>query len=197
MPPPPSATYQRLRHYIAERMHEPYLPALDADGTARPPQPGPGAGRGPADPGKGMVGKVPTGNGITRCEKGTYALVGGEELIDTERDELQQLCRQRLDVFRERHGAEVFAHRSRNRSPISGSVKYRVLTRARGRCECCGAVCCLANPAPAGSGGGPHHSRRRSLPRSGGTRAAPTPSPTCRLSVSTDIENCTTSDTEK
>jgi predicted restriction endonuclease len=24
-------------------------------------------------------------------------------------------------------------------TPISGSVKYRVLTRARGRCECCGA----------------------------------------------------------
>jgi diadenosine tetraphosphate (Ap4A) HIT family hydrolase len=33
----------------------------------------------------------------------------------------------------------VFAHRSRHRKPISGSVKYRVLTRARGRCECCGA----------------------------------------------------------
>ncbi len=31
----------------------------------------------------------------------------------------------------------MFAHRSRHRSPISGSVKYRVLTRARGRCECC------------------------------------------------------------
>lgn len=27
---------------------------------------------------KRMVGKVLTGNGITRCEKGTYALVGGE-----------------------------------------------------------------------------------------------------------------------
>jgi hypothetical protein len=26
-----------------------------------------------------MVAKVLTGNGITRCEKGTYALVGGEE----------------------------------------------------------------------------------------------------------------------
>ncbi|MFM7674245.1 MAG: hypothetical protein ACKO5F_01365 [Synechococcus sp.] len=24
-----------------------------------------------------MVGKVLTGNGITRCERGTYALVGG------------------------------------------------------------------------------------------------------------------------
>ena len=33
----------------------------------------------------------------------------------------------------------MFAHRSRHRTPISGSVKYRVLTRAQGRCECCGA----------------------------------------------------------
>jgi len=32
-----------------------------------------------------------------------------------------------------------------------------VLTRAKGRCECCGAGCCLANPAPAGPGSGPHH----------------------------------------
>ena len=49
------------------------------------------------------------------------------------------MCRQRLDGFREQRGEEVFAHRSRHRKPISGSVKYRVLTRARGRCECCGA----------------------------------------------------------
>jgi hypothetical protein len=52
--------------------------------------------------------------------------VGGEELSDAERDQLLELCRQRLDAFR-------------HRTPISGSVKYRVLTRARGRCECCGA----------------------------------------------------------
>ena len=31
-----------------------------------------------------MVGKVLTGNGITRCEKGTVALVGGEQLSDAE-----------------------------------------------------------------------------------------------------------------
>jgi ATP adenylyltransferase len=88
-----------------------------------------------------------TFNGITRCERGTYALVGGVaegfcaavELSDAEREELLQLCRQRLDTFREQRGEEVFAHRSRHRTPISGSVKYRVLTRARGRCECCGA----------------------------------------------------------
>ena len=85
------------------------------------------------------MGKVLTGNGITRCERGSYALVGGDELSDAERDQLLDLCRQRLDAFREQRGEEVFAHRSRHRTPISGSIKYRVLTRARGRCECCGA----------------------------------------------------------
>ncbi|MCS5694456.1 hypothetical protein NZK33_21135 [Cyanobium sp. FGCU-6] len=85
MPPPPSATYQRLRESIVKR----------------------------------MVGKVLTFNGITRCEKGSYALVGGEELSDAERDQLLALCR--------------------HRTPISGSMKYRVLTRAKGCCECCGA----------------------------------------------------------
>jgi len=67
-----------------------------------------------------VVGKAHTGNGITQCEKGTYALVGGEEVY---------CC------------AEAFgyAHRSRHRTPISDSEKVRVLTRARDRCECCGA----------------------------------------------------------
>jgi 5-methylcytosine-specific restriction endonuclease McrA len=65
--------------------------------------------------------------------------VGGEELSDADRDQLLQLCRQRLDAFREQRGREVFAHRSRHRTPIRGSIKVRVLTRARGRCECCGA----------------------------------------------------------
>ena len=70
-----------------------------------------------------MVGKVLTG--ITRCEKGSYALVGGVaegfcaavELSDSERDELLQLCRQRLDAFRKQRGEEVFAPRSRHRTP--------------------------------------------------------------------------------
>jgi hypothetical protein len=64
---------------------------------------------------KRMVGKVLTGNGITRYERGTYDLVGGVaegfcaavELSDAERDQLLQLCRQRLDAFREQRGEEV------------------------------------------------------------------------------------------
>jgi len=97
-----------------------------------------------------MVGKVLTGNGVTAYGNGAYSLIGGEELSDAERDALQQLCRQRLDAFREQRSEEVFAHRSRPRSPISGSVKSRVLTRARGRRKCCGAWLLLSRSSTSG-----------------------------------------------
>jgi hypothetical protein len=48
-----------------------------------------------------------TFNSITRCERGTYALVGGEQLSDAERDELLALCHKRLDAFRQQRGEEV------------------------------------------------------------------------------------------
>jgi ATP adenylyltransferase len=68
-----------------------------------------------------MVGKVLTGN--TRYGNGAYSLIGGDELSDCVtwpkasmaeplRDELLQLCRQRLYGFRAQRGEEVFAHRS-------------------------------------------------------------------------------------
>ncbi|MCP9796803.1 hypothetical protein [Cyanobium sp. Lug-B] len=64
-----------------------------------------------------------TFNGITAYGDGHDSLIGGDALSDGERDALLELCRQRLDAFRERRGEEVVAHRSRHRSPISGSVK--------------------------------------------------------------------------
>jgi ATP adenylyltransferase len=151
--PAPSATYQRLRQYIAERMRMShiYQPLMLMELLGRrSPAPAQDVARRIlgedvtqieyyTERVKRMVGKVLTGNGITRCERGTYALVGGEELSDAEPDQLLALCRQRLDAFRQQRGEEVFAHCSRHRTPISGSIKYRVLTRARGRCECCGA----------------------------------------------------------
>jgi hypothetical protein len=48
-----------------------------------------------------------TFNGITRYDQGAYGLVGGEELSDAERDQLLELCRQRLDAFRMQRGEEV------------------------------------------------------------------------------------------
>jgi diadenosine tetraphosphate (Ap4A) HIT family hydrolase len=113
---------------------------------------------------KRMVGRVLTSNGITRYGDGLYTLIGAEELSDSERDALLQLCRQRLDGFSEQRGEEVFAHRSRHRSPISGSVKVRVLTRARGRCECWGARLLLSKPSTSGLWRWHRSSRRRNLP---------------------------------
>lgn len=60
---------------------------------------------------KRMVGRVLIGNGITRYGDGLYILIGGDELSDSERDALLQLCRQRPDGFREQRGEEVFASR--------------------------------------------------------------------------------------
>ena len=163
MPPNPCPTDERLRHSIAKRMrmNHIYQPLMLMELLGR---------RSPA-PAQDVARRNRrawwarfTFNGITRYERGTYDLVGGVaegfcaavELSDAERDQLLQLCRQRLDAFRMQRGEEVFAHRSRHRTPVSGSIECRVLTRARGRCECCGAGCCLANPASKGPGGGPH-----------------------------------------
>jgi hypothetical protein len=54
-----------------------------------------------------MVGRVLTGNGITHDGDGLYSLIGAEELSDSERDALLQLCRQRLEGFREQRGEEL------------------------------------------------------------------------------------------
>lgn len=153
MSPASSSSYERLREFIAQRMRmsHVYQPLMLMELLGRrSPAPAQDVARRIlgedvtqidyyTERVKRMVGKVLTNNGITRYAQGSYTLVGGEELSDSERDALLQLCRQRLDAFRQQRGDGVFAHRSRHRTPISGSVKYRVLTRARGRCECCGA----------------------------------------------------------
>ena len=57
-----------------------------------------------------MVGKVLTFNGITAYGNGAYSLIGGDELSDGERDALLELCRQRLDAFREHQRALQVDH---------------------------------------------------------------------------------------
>jgi hypothetical protein len=121
MPPTPSPTYERLRDYIAKRMRMShiYQPLMLMELLGRrSPAPAQDVARRIlgedvtqievyTERVKRMVGKVLTGNGITRYERGTYDLVGGEELSDVEREELLKLCRQRLDAFREQRGEEV------------------------------------------------------------------------------------------
>ena len=125
MPPHPSPTYERLRDYIAERMRMShiYQPLMLMELLGRrSPAPAQDIARRIlgedvtqidyyTERVKRMVGRVLTGNGITRYGDGLYSLIGAEELSDSERDALLQLCRQRLDGFREQRGEEVFAHR--------------------------------------------------------------------------------------
>ena len=133
----PSAAFLRLRTYIAERMRMShiYQPLMLLELLGRS-SPAPAQDVARRILGSGWWARF-TFNGIIAYGNCAYSLIGSDELSDGERDELLELCRQRLDAIREQRGEEVFAHRSRHRSPNSGSVKYKVLHRARGRCECC------------------------------------------------------------
>ena len=116
-----SQAYQRLRHTIAERMRMShiYQPLMLMELLGRSsPAPAQDIARRIlgedvtqveyyTERVKRMVGRVLTGNGITRYGDGLYTLNGAEELSDSERCALLQLCRQRLDGFREQRGEEV------------------------------------------------------------------------------------------
>jgi len=95
MPPIPSPTYERLRDTIARRMRMSHidqpLMLMELLGR-RSPAPAQDVARRIlgevvtqtdyyTERVKQMVGKVLTGNGITRYERGTYDLVGGEEVL--------------------------------------------------------------------------------------------------------------------
>jgi hypothetical protein len=88
MPPTPSHTYERLRDTIARRMRmsDVVQPLMLTELLGR---------RSPA-PAQDVARRILVGgwwarftfNGISHCEKGTYALVGGDELSDPEREQL-------------------------------------------------------------------------------------------------------------
>jgi len=121
MPPSPSATYQRLRETIAERMRMShiYQPLMLMELLGRS-SPAPAQDVARRILASGWWERF-TFNGITAYGNGAYSLIGGDELSDAELDALLQLCRQRLDAFREQRGEEVFAHRSRLQSSASAT----------------------------------------------------------------------------
>ena len=194
MPPPPSATYERLRDYIAKqmRMSHVYQPLMLMELLGRrSPAPAQDVARRIlgedvtqidyyTERVKRMVGKVLTGNGITHCEKGSYALVGGEELSDAEREELLQLCRQRLDAFRMQRGEEVGCLLTQKPAASGTGAATAPRSAARSKSGCSPVPKAAANAAAHTSTRGPWR-WTTSCP---GTRAARTTSATCRPSAS-------------
>jgi len=87
---------------------------------------------------RNMVGRVLKKNGITDRVKSEHSLIGYDTLSPTERDELIHLLGTRLANELRSKGDSFWKHRATDREEISGSVRYEVLKRAKGRCECCG-----------------------------------------------------------
>ena len=88
---------------------------------------------------KNMVGKVLTSNrGITSKTGDTYSLIDAEKLTKMQIKELITLCQDKIKEYDIKRDGSQWEHRKRGRKPISGSIRYKVITRARGRCEACG-----------------------------------------------------------
>lgn len=88
---------------------------------------------------RSMVGKVLSNRGVTKRTRNEYSLIGYETLTPEQIEFLIQLCEEKLNQFETQRGGKIWEHRATDRQLVSGSVRYQVLTRAAGRCECCGA----------------------------------------------------------
>ena len=88
---------------------------------------------------KNMVGRVLTKNrSITEKDGDTYRLIGAQDLSQEQVNELVSLCEQKIQDFERQRGDSVWEHRKRGHRPISGSVRYQVLSLAKFKCELCG-----------------------------------------------------------
>jgi hypothetical protein len=61
------------------------------------------------------------------------------DLEESQKDELIKMCQNKLDSYIKKRGVKkIFGHRTLASGVISGSVRYKVLLRAKNRCESCG-----------------------------------------------------------
>ena len=61
------------------------------------------------------------------------------DLKENQKDELIKMCSNKLESYIKKRGIKkIFGHRTLASGVISGSVRYKVLLRAKNRCESCG-----------------------------------------------------------
>ena len=87
---------------------------------------------------KNMVGKVLTKNNVVKKEGKSFNLLDFESYSEKERNELINICQNKLYDYIEKRGKRIFQHRRKSSGYISGSIRYQVLKRAKSRCELCG-----------------------------------------------------------
>jgi diadenosine tetraphosphate (Ap4A) HIT family hydrolase/5-methylcytosine-specific restriction endonuclease McrA len=88
---------------------------------------------------KRMVGDVLTNKRkITTKDKDQYFLEGAKSLSKDQVAELVGLCESKIAEYEAKRQGAQWEHRRRGRRPVSGTIRYEVLKRAKGRCELCG-----------------------------------------------------------
>ena len=61
-----------------------------------------------------------------------------DELKPSEVKELIQICQKKIDEYIKKRGKKIWEHRKKSSGIISGSIRWEVLKRSKGRCEVCG-----------------------------------------------------------
>ena len=87
---------------------------------------------------KNMFGKVLTINNVVKKEGNPFNLLDFESYSEKERNELINICQNKLNDYIEKRGKRIFQHRRKSSGYISVSIRYQVLKRAKSRCELCG-----------------------------------------------------------
>jgi ATP adenylyltransferase len=86
-----------------------------------------------------MPGRVLGSHGIIERDGKDYRLTEEyADLSDDERQVLSGLCEDRLAAYLEERGKAPWQHRKKSSGYISGSLRYDIIQRAKGRCEACG-----------------------------------------------------------
>jgi ATP adenylyltransferase len=85
-----------------------------------------------------MVGKVLRNHKVVKRDKNLYELNEYEVLSENEIKQIVDACEQKIDEYIEKRGNAIWAHRSKTRQAVSGTIRYEVLKRAKYRCELCG-----------------------------------------------------------
>lgn len=85
-----------------------------------------------------MVGRILRKHSVVTKDKNQYMLNGFEQLSPHDVQELIRICEDKIETYVQKRGNAIWEHRRRNRKALSGSMRYAVLKRAKGRCELCG-----------------------------------------------------------
>ncbi len=86
---------------------------------------------------KSMVGRILRKNKIVDYKNGSFTLLL-DDITEKQKEKLIELCDKRLEEYQDKHGKKIWQHRARDNKPISGSLRYDVLAKAKGKCVACG-----------------------------------------------------------